>query len=270
MGIYISVSGIVHLMLNAFGSLKTDWQTLFRLAFRAIHQHELFHFGVDYFAGQWELLHGSPCHKPARALRDSAYGYNILEEECANTYMIRRIRSGGHGHNIATKTGLLREYIKKQPPGYRDGYNTSTGPFLERIGLLLRSYAAKNQAYNESRHTEVNLMQLFPGFPTVDWQLCPVHFINDGSLLSIPQDLVRFVSRISVEIEETPKFQKELSKLPKTVSKRWYSVKDRLRYSTLDHGLGFKPWKPGGAGVYSVRVTLKYRAHLHHEKNDDK
>ena len=62
-GIYIPVSAIFFLITEYFRFLPTDFWTQFKLAFRAIHQHELFHFGIDYMSAQWEAITSRPLHK---------------------------------------------------------------------------------------------------------------------------------------------------------------------------------------------------------------
>jgi hypothetical protein len=44
------MSGIAYVMVNALAKLETDLFTKFRIAFRAIHQRELFHFAVEYMS----------------------------------------------------------------------------------------------------------------------------------------------------------------------------------------------------------------------------
>src|SRR5688500_18999411 len=111
----------------------------------------------------------------------------------------------------------------------------------------------------------MNLAALMPGFPTLNWLLCPVFLVHDGARLSIPDGLVRFIARIEADIEETQSFRKQLTRLPEHVLNAWEWAKDRLRYSTTDHGLDFKPWKDGGKRLYSIRLSQQYRAHIEHE-----
>src|SRR5262245_37786215 len=73
-GVYIPTSSLLYMATQVFGRLKMDLESRIRIAFRALHQHELFHFAVDCMASQWEAFSGKPCHKPARALRDTARG----------------------------------------------------------------------------------------------------------------------------------------------------------------------------------------------------
>ena len=101
-GIYIPVSSIFYLTSNVFNKLDTDWDTKFRIAFRALHQHELFHFAVDYLTSQWEAFTGKPCHKPARRLKNPEKGYNILEETLANAGMLRSLLFGNSRQTVTT------------------------------------------------------------------------------------------------------------------------------------------------------------------------
>ena len=61
------------------------------LAFRLIHQHEMFHFAADYALAQLEVLSGKPVWLPAREqLRDKMLGYRVHEEQLANAWMMRK------------------------------------------------------------------------------------------------------------------------------------------------------------------------------------
>jgi hypothetical protein len=55
-GIYIPVSSIVYVIVKLFNNLAPDIHTKALLAFRILHQHELFHFATDYMAAQWEAI----------------------------------------------------------------------------------------------------------------------------------------------------------------------------------------------------------------------
>jgi hypothetical protein len=177
--------------------------------------------------------------------------------------MIRTLRGG----SPLGKTASLRDYVRKQPPGYCDAdSSTSSAAFVARVNELLHQYVGQTKAYAHERHEAVNLVQFFPGFPIIDWRLCPIHLINDGSRLGIPEGLVRFIACIDGNIDESPSFVKQLSRLPAGISKKWDWAKTRLRYSTLDKGLDFKPWKIHGQDVYSIRLSRQHRAHLEHDR----
>jgi hypothetical protein len=81
-------------MAHVFDHLKTDWQTKVQLGFRALHQHELFHYAVDYMSAQWEAISEMPCYYPARKLK-ARIGYNPKEEMIANANKIRSFWGGG-------------------------------------------------------------------------------------------------------------------------------------------------------------------------------
>src|SRR5690606_20777509 len=53
-GIYLPVSGIVSLASTCFSSLKISASEKLLISMRAIHQHELLHFAVNYAVGQLE------------------------------------------------------------------------------------------------------------------------------------------------------------------------------------------------------------------------
>jgi len=114
----------------------------FVLSFRALHQHELFHFAVDYVASQREAILGKPCYLPARSLlRDPAAGYILLEEELANAHMIRAIRGGRKHTRVRARTHALRRFVESQPAGYVEGGNsTSTDVFERRSSELARKH----------------------------------------------------------------------------------------------------------------------------------
>ena len=59
-GIYIPVTGIAYLMKNALSKLRATLDAKAHLAFHAILNHELFHFGTDYTIAQAELIHQEP------------------------------------------------------------------------------------------------------------------------------------------------------------------------------------------------------------------
>ena len=71
---------------EVLSSLSCHPGTKLLLAIRALHQHELYHFAVDYYCSQIEALTGKPCHSPGRNLRDRKLGYYPLEEGLANAF----------------------------------------------------------------------------------------------------------------------------------------------------------------------------------------
>src|SRR5262249_23289752 len=119
-GIYIPVSSVLYLAVRFANETKADWSTCLKLAFRCLHQHELFHFTTDYFVTQLELLTGEPCFKPARRLRDPKLGYIVLEEKCANAQMSRALARPPASMRVPSRMSPLREFVRSQPAGYSD------------------------------------------------------------------------------------------------------------------------------------------------------
>ncbi len=70
-------------------------------------------------------------------------------------------------------------------------------------------------------------------------------------------------------VAETDGFLRDLKRLQTPIRNKWERCKKMLaeENSTSVKGLGFKRWKPGGPDCYSVRVDLKYRAHLVYDRD---
>jgi len=262
-GIHIPMSSIVYLAIDTFGSLTTDWLTKLRIAFRALHQHELFHFAVDYMSAQWEAITSRPCHRPARGLKDPGAGYILLEEELANAHMIRALWKGDSALMVKGRTRALRSFVRQQPVGYRDANrSTASLAFLAACERLARDYIRCIPSYDSRHLSAVDLTALYPLVPMVDWRYCPLHVIHDEAGLGLPRieiDLFRIVT----DIRETEAFEAQLACLPLSIRTAWQKVKDQLALTTALSGLDFKFWeRKGSARVYSVRLSRGHRAHL--------
>jgi hypothetical protein len=262
-GIFIPLSSVAYLVARVFLPLSTDPMTKFRIAFRALHQHELFHFAVDYMAAQWEGLTGRPCHKPGRSLRDPMAGYIFLEEELANAHMLRSFRGGPLSLRVPGRLAPLRQFVKQQPPGYRDALRTtSRADFAEGCQALAESYAREIRGYDAAHLDAVDLLRLYPFAPTVDWRHCPIHVLNDGERLGLPSGLLELFRSIP-ELAETERFRRDLAGLPVAIQAAWGKTRRMLATTTTLPGLDFKPWeRRGSERVYSVRLSSNYRAHL--------
>ena len=268
-GIYIPIGNIIYLVLKIFNRLDTDFSTKFRIAFRALHQHELFHFAVDYMSAQWEAVTGKPCYHPGKkAFKDPLLQYNVLEEQAANANMIRSFWGGRTSLKIRNKTKFLRNFVKEQPPGYRDGGKiTSRSSFFEHIELLSEKYIRNIPEYNTLYLDAVDINLLYPIFPTIDWRYCPIHIIHNEDILNIPLidlELFRNIPRII----ESQAFKKHLEKLSVNIQKAWEKVKNILTKTTTLKGLDFKLWERGGTRIFSVRVSKGYRAHLEYSNTE--
>ena len=107
-GIYIPLSSINFmnetLQIKGYSHSKLD-----QLAKEFFLYHERYHFAFDIFVTQLEFL----CHEPiyrqtlARFKKtpplqgvDSSFPYNPIEENLANTYMLRKIKESGISKNL--------------------------------------------------------------------------------------------------------------------------------------------------------------------------
>ena len=262
-GIYVPMSGIAHIVVDVVWGLQTDLLTKFRIAFRAIHQHELFHFATEYMAGQWEALTEKPCWLPARQLKDTARGYILLEEECANTHMMRSFLGGRSSLRVEGRIPSMKNFVRKQPPGYREGDHTREALFTERCELLARKYV---DCIPDSRFHALDAFEFTrmypPLFPNLNWTYVPIHILNDGVRIGIPPDLLALFGSIE-NVDESDRFTRTLATLPIEIRNAWIRVKTRMRTSVRMQGLDFKRWERRGEGdIFSIRVSSSYRAHL--------
>ncbi len=106
-----------------------------------------------------------------------------------------------------------------------------------------------------------DLFSLFPFRPSIDWRFCPIHIVQDGTRLGIPNTWLLPITSIS-EIEEPERFLRQLRALDVTVQRRWQLCKEKLSTSVSLNGFDFKPWPKEGRSVFSVRIDRGYRAHL--------
>jgi hypothetical protein len=262
-GIYIKSSSVLTLAAQMFKHLATDIETRLRIAFRAIHQHEIFHFATDYMSAQWELITGRPCHQPARTLRDKIAGYNILEEALANANMIRSSQRGRSKLRVRGRAAGLRDFTAIQPKGYRDAHRyVPAAAYIAGCQRLSRDYLSCIPDYGRGGIPSLDLIGLYPQWPQLDWRYCPVHVIDDTPLLQLPPwkiDLFRTVEGI----DESREFLPSLARAPARVQQGWSKAKQQLAISTAIRGLDFKVWeRRRDAVVYSVRLNRNIRAHL--------
>lgn len=199
-GIYIPVSSIYFLVSEYFRYLPIDFWTQFKLAFRAIHQHELFHFGIDYMSAQWEAITSTACWLPAKnLLKDPKLGYNLLEEELANTQMLYSFRWANKPLNIRGKTAAMKRFVKKSKPGYRNALkNTRIADFERKCTILASDHICCIPEYDYKYLDAINVLDSFPRFPRLDWRYCPIHIVHDEKRFNLPTvwfDLPHFPRR---------------------------------------------------------------------------
>jgi hypothetical protein len=263
-GIYIYPTSLLYMAATVFDLLPVDFDTKLRLSFRALHQHELYHFAVDYVASQLEGILVDPVYRPARSrLQDATAGYILLEEELANAHMIRTMRGGHKSTRVKSRTSALRQFVAKQPAGYADGGNsTANAVFERRSSELVRKYIETPEGYEQQVLPAVDLFRLFPFDPNIDWRDCPIHILHDEHRLGI-DPLALGLFRQVCAIQETSSFQRRFEGLPKQIRDKWAKTKEKIGQTTALPGLDFKPWRDEREGrVYSVRVDKGYRAHL--------
>jgi hypothetical protein len=106
----------------------------------------------------------------------------------------------------------------------------------------------------------VALESFFPLWPALDASRCPVYVIDDASKLALPPIDVTIIDRI-LQIEETEPFKKAFLGLPRDIQKRWQKKKEQLATGVPRHP-EFERLKGATNDTFSIRVGLKYRAHL--------
>lgn len=258
-GIYIPVSGLLVTALGAFGKVNCSMTTKVELAFHLIHQHELFHFAVDFATAQLELLSGRPCWVPGRKLKGPG-GYNIREEKLANTWMLRSLWGGSSRLKFRGRSESVRAFVKQMPEGYCDADGVTRASFHPEVDQLVCEYATIS-GFDGRLLRQLDGARLLPLSPRIDWRQCPVHIIHDEKRHGLPTlgiDLLRLIS----QLRETDKFQRELSKLAPSVRELWAPTKRKLLADVTIPGLDFKHFEHKGERVYSVRLNRGYRAHL--------
>ncbi len=272
-GIYIPISSLFWLVANVFHELDADPWSKFKLAFRAIHQHELFHFSSEYFMAQMEALLGIPIYWRAKDYwRDREYGYHIIEEELANAQMLLAIKYASNNLKIKGKTKALSDFIKTQPEGYCDGLGYKKTSFERECNIHALCYLSNWVNFpndGEDYSENFDFLPLYPRFPQQDWRYCPIHILLDQERFDLPLaslDLFRFIPSLI----ETDKFLKSLKKLPKDIQNYWGKTKVMLRETTAVPGLDFKKWgeKKGSLSIYSVRLNRGFRAHLGYDSSE--
>ncbi len=186
-GIYIPISSILYLMVHVFGNLQTDFWTKFKLAFRALHQHELFHFATDYMAAQWECITSKPCKLPADKVLKQPLGYFELEEELANAQMLFSVRYAKRSFSVSGKSQALKGFVARQPEGYREALEYKDRKnFDENCFWLCRSYIENIPGFRNEHLDGIDLNNLLPTSPNLDWRYCPIHIVHDEKRFNLP------------------------------------------------------------------------------------
>lgn len=260
-GVYVKVSGLLYLAQNAFAELDVEPVTKIRLAFRAILDHELFHFATDYAIGQTELAVYDAWWVPFKRS-----GHDRKQEEkLANAYMLRRFRSGP---KVQGKQEALRSFTTQQPAGYKDAHKVGPNDWSNELAKLASEYGAiwAVECYSEGTvfGDAYDWEAQFPIRPAVDWRYCPIHLVDDSQRFDLPEGWLESFSCLQ-RIVESAAFKKQLSQLPPALQKAWGRAKEKLR-TAITSGCDFKQWPRGGADTWSCRVGDNFRVHLRHDR----
>lgn len=262
-GVYVKVSGLLYLAQAAFAKLDLEPAAKIQLAFRAILDHELFHFATDYAIGQTELAVHHAWWVP---FKTSGRGRE-QEEKLANAYMLRRFRTG---LKLQGKQEALRSFTMQQPEGYKRAHEVKPDDWPSELAELASMYGAfwgvavdsypEGIVFGDAYDWEAQ----FPIRPAVAWRYCPIHLVDDSQRFGLPEGWLEPFSRLE-QIKESAAFKKQLSQLSLALQKAWERAKQKLR-AAITSGCDFKPWPRGGADTWSCRVGDNFRVHLRHDK----
>jgi hypothetical protein len=260
-GIYIPVSSIAYMMTNVFKNIDAAPIDLMRMSIRAMHQHELFHFAVEYAFSQCELLTEKSVYKELiTKMNDPQLGYRGIEEGLANANMIRSF----WGRSVKGKTAALKSFVKMQPAGYNTAHEFTNRNIYER---RCSDYISMYYHFITGIKTDIGIdgYNLLPPHP-IDWSFCPVHIINDDIRLNFDPSLIDFFAYVN-QLHESEKFKKQLKKLSSQIQQMWTRTKTKLAHDATASGLDFKQWeKNQDSVIYSVRVNRNFRAHLEYKR----
>ncbi|MDM7861923.1 hypothetical protein QTP81_15070 [Alteromonas sp. ASW11-36] len=260
-GIYIPLSSIAFMISQVFHKVDAPPIDIMRMSVRALHQHELFHFAVEYALAQCEVIHRRPIYKNLNSLNNPGVGYRLVEEQLANASMIRSF----WGRRVRGKTQALRGFVRSQPAGYKDAEAITARVRFEETAsdYISQCFERLTDSYVIGGLDGFNLLPPQP----IDWRYCPVHLINDNNRIGIDPTLIDLFVSVS-KVNETANFRKQLSKLGARVRSAWNKTKTLMAQDTTLKGLDFKQWerKPEGP-VYSVRVTKGFRAHIQYHRD---
>jgi len=258
-GIYIPILSLVYIARRWLKRLGIPLERKLQVAFRLLHEHELFHFATDYMVAQWEILLDVPCWVMLMEQKRATATYIKEAEKLANAHMLRQLAprlSVAQYH--AVKGATLQ-----QPPGYSEGPNyVAENAFREGLRELTKLYLGP-QALSLPLNISTGVVALenfYPLWPVLQSSRCPVYVIDDASKLGLPPIDVTIIDRIP-HIEETEAFKKTLLSLPRDIQRRWQNKKEQLANGVPRHP-EFEKLKGANSETYSIRVGLKHRAHL--------
>jgi hypothetical protein len=227
-GAMVRASGVAWMATEYFADLPTDMETKFRLGLQAILQHELFHFATEVAVAQTELNQQAAWWRPALDQRNSEKrGYLHLEEKMANAWMLKAFRTALPAYRVMGKQQALKDFVARQPAGYRDALEVKTGGHWQQgLRELMRTYAEDagvleqnpqlwSEAYEWPPH--------FPMAPRINWRNCVIAFVDDSALYGIDPGWLTFFRRID-NVNETASFRKQLRRLSESHQAAWVTL----------------------------------------------
>ena len=270
-GIYLPSGGVLWLAMHCFTHKYAedpiqDLRKKLEYATHAILRHESFHFAAECMAANWELLTGALCYVRAMSELKTSLGYNEFEEALANAYLLRGFRWQNSVSRGANATQALKDFIRTQPSGYRDGIKYVTaGEYEQGCRDLANEYqqCIERQWYAPPHTFE--MLGLYPNVNKIDWRRCPILLVDEAGLFNKLGIVPRFIAAIP-QIRETNLFKKQLMGLGSRYETLWDQARKKLSNTTALKGLDFKTWPPRGSGWYSVRLDRDVRAHLRNSR----
>lgn len=255
-GVFIPTSSLVYMELRHFRSAGLSQSAKRQAALEMLLEHESFHWAADHTCSQWEVLLHAPCWRSlTQRRRDKGLPYIELEESLANAHMLRRL---GRRWNKSVRSAVER-FVAGQPSGYnRAGEFADRARFDAGLTELSKTYAGLHAS---ERGLNVfspcfDYATLFPVYPRVPGDQCPIHIIRDLARFGIPEISLRFLKCIP-EIVETELFQKLFAQMPQDIQKRWKRKKEQLKVMLPRH-----PEFENFRDYFSLRLGHSFRAHL--------
>lgn len=189
-GIYIPTSSLASMSREFFGDLSLDWPSKLKLSAHVLHQHELFHFSMDYMSALWEMTTSDVCWRLRKKLR-GPLGHIELEEQLANAQMLRQLGAMPTELKVAGRAAALRKLMAESPAGYRDGPSAVSSAVFHEGCLVLANRLvahASHDGWEQPRELFDPILEaLIPVEPTLDWRYCPVHVIKDEARYGLPE-----------------------------------------------------------------------------------
>lgn len=156
-GIYVPLSSLPIIDSLFLSHLPLPRPERWRLAWEVLMAHETVHFAVEYACAWFELLYHAPVRRAfsdrkgsdlATGLFPSRSSYLEIEETLANGNVLRELL-GRVGPNIED---TLRQFIRGQPTGYRDGELAESDAGLQ---LQQRKRSGATSRYGQAVGTSI-------------------------------------------------------------------------------------------------------------------